>query len=1133
MSNLLTNAGNEGRASSIQVTPFELQKHLPEMLLDAFERRIFEDMDINQFNIEPHLGGRMQDETRFYQINEVKHGADLDGSFHPHNMQNVIGALRGGSTSLVSAVCSSGREVRLYMGLRQNRIQDSSQLIQRQLQVLQRALSSNFPGIGLSPQAVPFDIINQNLLIPISESRHLAVMTGIPSLRDKGQFPKIFTQSIDRFVDALRGEQYTFMVLSEPISDRRINEMLRAMRALGDEVHRLVHQTIQFSEGRQTFDGESSSVATTINIGTHPLLATLLSFGFGKTTTKSITLNEGEFTSRSVTVDSLNKTAQFCEQLLDHYIRRLQMGRNYGFWNAGIYMASPVESAFLRMQSVARSLFSGDDTHFEPFRIVNISKTGDAKDALYHLHLPKLSPGFDYPAHPLGEEFSKLATPITTEELSVISNLPHHEVPGLKLSPAADYNLNPNIPEHGFALGKLLYRGEELDTEVLITSKALTRHTFVTGLTGSGKTNTCLALLADAYHNQKINFLVIDPAKTEYRFLLHVGAPEDNQPSLKDNLLLFTLCDETITPFRLNPFEFAPGFPLLTHIDFLKTIFNAIFPMYASMPFLLEEALIAIYMERGWDISTSTNRFLAPEDLKDTDRFTQYLPRLVDLYSKVDAVVASKNYDTRLRLDLTAALKARLGSLMRGGKGLMLNSQRSVSVKDLFEKPVVMELHGVGDDDEKAFIMSLIFVMLYECAKTKPLTRDLRHLTLIEEAHRLLRNVPVFSSPELANPRGKTVEMFTDMMAEMRAYGEGFIIVDQIPSKLVPDVVKGSNLKIIHRLLADDDRKMVGNAMGLSEEQIGFIPRLRVGEAILHSEETGDASLVKIYPREDEFADSRPGDTQQEKEQSTREALARLKDSFRRANPSVFRRMPVCSFCDDPCQYTPTLNDPALEGNQVVFAPLLRNTHELLTTILLGHQTQVNKAFAKVQKEVLAMLHQRYDGGFQPGHQRCLQLMLAAAAAKQFLQAHSAIDNWKAVMQFEENLGQLLIAPEASLDLWKHIRSQMTRSIALYPAQERAGCPFCHLRCRFSHIFQQEDHPVVVTLASELRGYTGVKPVDFKRVTDMAVQSIAAVIRPNFHPDAGYCLLSQASTNTNLLADFRNYMFSNPLETPT
>ncbi|MBC8500055.1 MAG: DUF87 domain-containing protein, partial [Candidatus Atribacteria bacterium] len=115
--------------------------------------------------------------------------------------------------------------------------------------------------------------------------------------------------------------------------------------------------------------------------------------------------------------------------------------------------------------------------------------------------------------HPLGEEFDTLATPLTTEEVAILMSLPYREVPGLKISEVADFNLNP--PEiDGINLGKLLYRGEILPTPVSISSQSLTRHTFVTGLTGSGKTNSCLALLIDAYKEKGLNFLVIDPAKT-------------------------------------------------------------------------------------------------------------------------------------------------------------------------------------------------------------------------------------------------------------------------------------------------------------------------------------------------------------------------------------------------------------------------------------------------------------------------------------------------------------------------------------------------------------------------------------------------------------------------------------------
>lgn len=202
--------------------------------------------------------------------------------------------------------------------------------------------------------------------------------------------------------------------------------------------------------------------------------------------------------------------------------------------------------------------------------------------------------------------------------------------------------------------------------------------------------------------------------------------------------------------------------------------------------------------------------------------FRDYLPTLRDLYWKVDEVVMRKGYYQEQQMNIQAALKARLSSLLVGAKGTMLDTPRSLPAKDLFERPVVVELENLGDDDEKAFLMGLLVSRLYEWRKAtfenNP-TSSLRHVLVVEEAHRLLANIPDTSAnQELGNPRGKAVSAFVDMLSEVRAYGEGVMVVDQLPSRVSPNIVKGTGAKIVHRLLATDDRENVGGTMGLTDE---------------------------------------------------------------------------------------------------------------------------------------------------------------------------------------------------------------------------------------------------------------------------------------------------------------------------
>ncbi|BAZ08979.1 hypothetical protein NIES4071_07850 [Calothrix sp. NIES-4071] len=252
--------------------------------------------------------------------------------------------------------------------------------------------------------------------------------------------------------------------------------------------------------------------------------------------------------------------------------------------------------------------------------------------------------------------------------------------------------------------------------------------------------------------------------------------------------------------------------------------------------------------EHGWKFYTSQNNYLSPRAT--FNERCALTPCLQDLYDKIETVLTNKKYGQEIHQNMGAAIRSRLSSLMVGNKGLMLNTRRSVPLENLFANPTVIELQNLGDDEEKAFVMALLLVLLYEYAEVRQrnlppnFSGKLQHLTLVEKAHRLLQAAPGFSSPEVRNPRGKAVAMFTDMLAEMRAYGEGFIIADQIPNKLAPEILKNSNIKIVHRLAAPDDREVTGSCINLNSRQIRNLNNLAPGFAVIHF--IIDSSMMKI-----------------------------------------------------------------------------------------------------------------------------------------------------------------------------------------------------------------------------------------------------------------------------------------------
>jgi len=280
--------------------------------------------------------------------------------------------------------------------------------------------------------------------------------------------------------------------------------------------------------------------------------------------------------------------------------------------------------------------------------------------------------------------------------------------------------------------------------------------------------------------------------------------------------------------------------------------------MWSPLPQILEQCLHEVYRDRGWDTVTNTNVRL-PQGAEPASAF----PTMTELAQKVDIYTSTLGYDDRVRADLRAALLTRVKGLRIGGKGAMFDCGRSFPMKYLLEQPVILELQNLGDDDDKAFFMALLFIRLVEFRRAYGVTQNgLRHLLVIEEAHRLLTNATRSASQEQADPKGKAVETFANLISEIRAYGQGLAVIDQVPTKLAPDVIKNTNLKIAHRIVADDDRTLLAGAMAMNEEQRAALAILGVGKAAVFEEGEDAPLLLAIPPAKDTADDQLPDDKQ-------------------------------------------------------------------------------------------------------------------------------------------------------------------------------------------------------------------------------------------------------------------------------
>lgn len=844
--------------------------------------------------------------ARFFKIDEIVFETETD--VHLPGVESVISSMRDSSCSLVFLVRGTKSETSVYVGISDAFGVADADYISSALESYEAAWKAYFPGMKTSA------VMRAEIENIASDIRHrlpnIGVLTGIPSLK-REEDENSFVQGLERLIRAMRGKSYCWISIADPIPQGELRAVIGACRSLQSDVHRFIKTDISKSKSKGktamfggfgmggTGSAESSGENVTKYSGDHQgwldsFAHRVLGSGnlsrwisgkspttFFRSMSESVQSAMGYFGSVSVSFtdtttlgqEVLNRKAEHAEEVLKAYEERLEEGVALGMWNLGHYFCASDKATYEQGTGVVRALFSGMESKYEPPRAIKMPKEfGTILRRFQNVYLRFGKGGGEFADHPLGIFFNGPGTPVNTRELAIAAPIATQDVEGVTVSKRPSFGLNVSAEQKecdSLLVGKILDKGNETPQEYKIARKNLPKHLAVFGLTGSGKTNTIHRLLRSLRGidpcGKKTPFLVIEPAKAEYRALA-------KSKELKDELLVFSAgIDATeVCPLRLNPFDFDPGencdarrVHVLTHIDRLKATFNASFPMYGPMPYVLEEAILEVYRDRGWDLGRSENRYV--DIYAEKDRLQDYIPTLQDLYLKIDAVVKRKGYFNEQTMNIQAALKARISSLMVGAKGAMFNCSRSVPAEDLFEKPVIIELENMGDDDEKAFLMGLLVSRLYEyrkatfsAGKNAEGEPELKHVLVIEEAHRLLTNVPESAGTmETANVKGKSVAAFVDMLSEVRALGQSVIVADQLPSRVSPNIVKGTGTKIVHRLLAKDDRESVGETMGLNEDQIQDLCLLRTGECVVSQD--GDCKAYMCRVKKDAIHDERQG----------------------------------------------------------------------------------------------------------------------------------------------------------------------------------------------------------------------------------------------------------------------------------
>ncbi|WP_182081960.1 ATP-binding protein [Bombella favorum] len=547
----------------------------------------------------------------------------------------------------------------------------------------------------------------------------------------------------------------------------------------------------------------------------------------GTSTSEGNTTTDGVNRGITHTFEQQNKSAEQFLKTIDYRLERLDEAHSYGGWNAAAYFVADTPAVSESLAStyigLMRGVASGKDTH------AITTWSGAAAELprkwLGDFHHPRLSaqalPGMN---GNVGNCLSP-ATIVSTREAAMMLSLPRRSastLPVLQAEPFGrsiqhvDGTMSDQRRGRGqtaLKLGCIRHLWEDMPQKIWLDREQLRTHAFVAGTTGSGKSNT-LYLMLHQLLEAGIPFLVVEPAKGEYAQVFG-GYEQVN---------CYDAGTGRANGLKLNPFRCPKELSLLEHIDRLTGIFCVCWPLYNAMPILLKEAVIVAYERAGWNVEASV--YLGDGD--------PAYPDFVMLLAALEDVIAAAGYGERLQAEYTGALCTRVRSLTSGFSGRIFVADETGD-EVLFDKAALVDLSRVGSAETRSLIMGMLVMRLVEYRQAQgEMNAPLRHVTVLEEAHNLLRAGATQGGDEQqGGVIGKSVEMITDAIAEMRTYGEGFVIVDQSPQAVHRAAIRNTGTKIALRLPDEEDRRVLGASIGLNDEQIKEMARLENGVAVV------------------------------------------------------------------------------------------------------------------------------------------------------------------------------------------------------------------------------------------------------------------------------------------------------------
>lgn len=728
---------------------------------------------------------------------------------------------------------------------------------------LSGAIKGNFPGAELTVSATAERGVGIPPCLKHCNESSVAIVSNLAAEKSDNFVSQTMEKLLDGIVPEKEKSEYTIVLLAEPVIDKkernlRLEELYSRMYPYAEwQINRTMNEnnsySSQASAGASLGAGANASRRVNsekedsqgVNIG--------IGLNFGMNFTRSSIDSETVGINRGVTQNAVDYRIKHTLDLLEKQIDRQEQSSALGMWDFAAYVISEDPVMAKNVAHTYLALTRGENSNFSE-AVVNFWRGDLGYDnvescyarsiintlaRLYHpsfvLRQDIFSKDNDWLMYPAGVNAT---VGISGKELAYSLNFPQKSLTGFPVFESVAFGRNISSYAELKKTLKLGYvyhmHHMEQYNPVELDKDSLTSHVFVTGSTGAGKSNTVFNIVNRACQDGKTSFLIIEPAKGEYKNVFGGRADVNvygTNPQFSELL-------------RINPFSFPSNIAVSEHVDRLIEIFNVCWPMYAAMPAILKDAVIRVYIKAGWDMETSENKYGC-----------EVFPDFDDVLKEIRIVLKTSDYSDESKGDYIGSLVSRVKSLTNGINGQILTSE-GLSDHDLFDKNVIIDLSRVGSVETKALLMGLLVMKLqeYRLSEKKPDNSRLEHLTVLEEAHNLLKRTSTEQSSDSSNLLGKSVEMLSNAIAELRAFGEGFVIADQAPGLLDLSVIRNTNTKIIHRLPEVTDRELTGGASGMNEDQINELAKLEMGVAAVYQNNWIEPVLCKV----DLFNDKAP-----------------------------------------------------------------------------------------------------------------------------------------------------------------------------------------------------------------------------------------------------------------------------------